>query len=74
MKHNDGQEVTDWFDVSVYGRQAENCGKYLVTGQRVCVEGRLEYRTWESEDGGKRSAVEVRATNVEFLSKPKGDI
>lgn len=56
--------------IIVWGKQAESCGQYLNKGSLVFVEGRLMYRTWES-NGQKRSTLEVRADRVQFLGKPK---
>jgi len=61
----------DFVDVVCFGRQAEVCADYLAKGRKVALEGRLKYRTWEDE-GKKRSAVEVVAYRVEFLSGPSG--
>ena len=60
---------TDFFNVSVWDRQAQVCADYLAKGRKIALEGRLRYRTWEDE-GKKRSAVEVVAYRVEFLSGP----
>jgi single-strand DNA-binding protein len=62
---------TDFFSVSVWDRQAQLCADYLAKGRKIALEGRLKYRTWEDE-GKKRSAVEVVAYRVEFLSPPAG--
>jgi single-strand DNA-binding protein len=62
---------TDFFRISVWDRQAQVCADYLAKGRKVALEGRLKYRTWEDE-GKKRSAVEVVAYRVEFLSGPSG--
>jgi single-strand DNA-binding protein len=62
---------TDFFSISVWDRQAQLCADYLAKGRRVALEGRLRYHTWE-EEGKKRSAVEVVAYRVEFLSVPAG--
>ena len=59
---------TDFFRVSVWDRQAQVCADYLAKGRKIALEGRLKYRTWEDE-GKKRSAVEVVAYRVEFLSR-----
>lgn len=61
------KEETDFFDIVVFGKQAENCGEYLSKGRPVLVEGRLQQRRWETDDGQKRSKVEVVANNVQFL-------
>ena len=62
---------TDFFAISAWDRQAQLCADYLAKGRKVALEGRLRYRTWE-EEGKKRSAVEVVAYRVEFLSAPAG--
>ena len=61
-----------FFDVVVWGTQGENCAKYLAKGRPVAVDGRLEQRSWEAQDGSKRSKIEVIADDVIFLgSKPE---
>jgi single-strand DNA-binding protein len=57
----------DFVRVSAWDKQAELCARYLVKGRRVAVDGRLRSRSWE-EDGKRRTAVEVHARNVQFLS------
>jgi len=61
------KDDTCFVDVTVWGKQAENCAEYLSKGRNVLVEGRLQYRTWETEEGQKRSKLEVVALNVQFL-------
>ena len=56
----------NYFDVTVWGAQGENCAKYLTKGRGVALDGRLEWREWESEQG-KRSAVDIIADTVQFL-------
>ena len=58
---------TDFFRVAVWDRQAQVCADYLTKGTKIALEGRLRYHTWE-DDGQKRSAVEVVAYRVEFLT------
>jgi single-strand DNA-binding protein len=62
----------NYFDVTVWGAQGENCANYLSKGRPVAVSGRLEWREWESQDGGKRQAVEIIADSVQFLGS-RGD-
>jgi single-strand DNA-binding protein len=57
----------NYFDVTVWGRQGENCAQYLAKGRPVAIDGRLEWREWETQDGSKRQAVEVVADSVQFL-------
>jgi single-strand DNA-binding protein len=60
-------DVVHWFDVVVYGSQAEACGEYLAKGSKVGVSGKLQQRRWE-KDGQKRSKIEIKARDVQFLS------
>jgi single-strand DNA-binding protein len=61
-------DKANYFDVTVWGAQGENCAQYLSKGRPVAVDGRLEYREWEDrESGAKRSAVEIVADSVQFL-------
>lgn len=58
----------NFFDVTVWGPQGENCAKYLAKGRGVAIDGRLEWREWEATDGsGKRQAVDIVADTVQFL-------
>lgn len=60
----------DFFRVTVWEKQADLCAQYLAKGRRVGIEGRLRTSRWEDADGNKRSAVEIVANRVEFLSPP----
>ena len=60
----------DFVRITAWNRQAEVCAQFLARGRRVAVEGRLRTSSWEDEDGKKRTAVEVVARSVEFLSPP----
>jgi single-strand DNA-binding protein len=62
----------DFVRIAVWDRQAELCSRYLVKGKRVGLDGRLRSRSWQDADGSRRSAVEVVANRVEFLSPPDG--
>lgn len=66
------QEATDWHNVIVSGKDAENAGQYLVKGQEVGIEGYLTTRKWTDKDGKDVYATEVRATKVSYGSKPNG--
>jgi single-strand DNA-binding protein len=57
----------NYFDVTVFGAQGENCAQYLAKGRPVAVEGRLNWREWEAQDGAKRQAVDIIADAVQFL-------
>ena len=60
-------EKPNYFDVTVWGQQGENCAQYLAKGRSVGVDGRLEWREWDGPDGQKRQAVEIIADSVQFL-------
>jgi single-strand DNA-binding protein len=63
----------NYFDVSVWGAQGENCATYLAKGRPVAIEGRLDWREWEAKEGGRRQRVEIVADSVQFLgSRPRG--
>ena len=58
--------------VVAWGRQAEVCNQYLNKGRLIFIEGRLQYRSWETPEGGKRSTLEVRADRIQFLERKPG--
>ena len=66
---DDLKEEVCFVDIVVFGKQAEHCGQYLSKGNGVIVEGRLQQRRWETEDGQKRSKHEVVAQTVTFMPK-----
>lgn len=69
----DGQKVADFYNVSVWGKLAENCMKYVKKGSKVAVIGDITIRTYDSNDGSKKVSVDVNASEVEFLSKSQQD-
>jgi len=70
MKDGKREEKTEWHRVIVFGKQAENCKKYVGKGRQIYIEGRLQSRSWE-KDGQKHSIVEVVANVVQFLGERK---
>jgi len=58
------QERTDWHTVVVWGKRAEALNKILSKGRTIWVEGRIQTRSWEDKDGGKRYSTEINATNI----------
>ena len=69
----DRQERTEWHQVVVWGKLAETCGQYLTRGRQVMVEGRLQTRGYEDQDGHKRFVTEIIAQQVQFLGgRPEG--
>jgi single-strand DNA-binding protein len=65
-------EAVDFFNVSCWRELGERVANYKKKGDPILVEGRLKYRTWQAPDGAKRSAVEVVADRVQFLSRAQG--
>jgi single-strand DNA-binding protein len=61
----------NFFDVTAWGAQGENCAKYLAKGRPVAIEGRLDWHEWE-KDGVKRQAVQIIANSVQFLGTGNG--
>ncbi len=57
----------NYFDVTVWGAQGENCANYLQKGRPVAIDGRLEWREWEDKQGNKRQSVDIIADSVQFL-------
>jgi single-strand DNA-binding protein len=57
----------NYFSVTVWGAQGENCQRFLSKGRPVAIDGRLEWREWQTQDGNKREAVEIVADSVQFL-------
>jgi len=57
----------NFFDVKVFGNQAEMLAQHLAKGRRIGIDGRLDWRSWEAQDGSKRSKVDVVAQSVQFL-------
>jgi single-strand DNA-binding protein len=68
-KDSTGQwtEKPNYFDITVWGNQGESCAQYLSKGRPVAVDGRLEWREWDAQDGTKRQAVEIVADSVQVL-------
>jgi len=62
----------NYFSISVFGNQAESCSQYLAKGRPVAIDGRLEWREWQGQDGAKRESVEVVADSVQFLGGREG--
>lgn len=69
-KTRDGEdrEETTWFRVNAWGRLGETSNQYLEKGRQVYVEGRMSQREWEDSEGNTRYSLEVRASEIKFLS------
>ena len=75
VKDRDSGQWTDkpnYFDVTVWGGQGENVAKYLSRGSGLIVDGRLEWREWDAQDGTKRQAVEIIADSTQFMGGREG--
>jgi single-strand DNA-binding protein len=66
------QEKTEWHNVVVWGKQAENCGHYLAKGRQVYLEGSIRSRSYDDKEGNKRYITEVVAQRVQFLGGGSG--
>ena len=64
------KEEVCFLTITVWDKQAQACAQYLKKGRPICVEGVLQSRFWETSDGQKRSAIDVRAERVQFLGGP----
>ena len=75
QKYKKGDEWVEdpvFVDITVWGKQAENCAEYLKKGSPVLVDGRLNFSQWETDDGQKRSKIDVTANSVQFLGQGQG--
>jgi single-strand DNA-binding protein len=61
------EDKPNYFDITVWGAQGENCARFLTKGRPICVDGRLEWREFTDKEGNKRQAVEIVADSVQFL-------
>jgi len=66
-----GNDHTEWFNIVTWNKLAETCNQYITKGQQVFVEGRLQTRSWEGDDGVKHYKTEVIANKVLFLGQRK---
>jgi single-strand DNA-binding protein len=62
----------NYFDVTVWGAQGENCANYLAKGRPVALDGRLEWREWQDKEGNNRQSTEIIADSVQFLGSREG--
>jgi len=60
-------DKANYFSVTVWGAQGENCARYLSKGRPVAIDGRLEWREWQDKDGNKRESIDIVADSVQFL-------
>lgn len=69
----ENQDVTTWFRVTLWGRQAETASQFLTKGRPVYIEGRLRLEEWTDRDGKQRSTLEVHATDMQFIGGGRAD-
>jgi single-strand DNA-binding protein len=69
---NTWSDVANYFDVTVWGAQGENVAKYLQKGSPLLIDGRLEWREWQAQDGTNRQSVEIIAENTQFIGGRDG--
>lgn len=73
-RSGEAQDITTWFKVTVWGKQGELASQYLAKGSQAYVEGRLSQSEYTDKDGNRRTSLDVRASDVQFLDrKPQGD-
>ena len=71
FKNKDGEYETDFISISVFGKQAENVSGYVFKGSLIGVEGRIQTRSYDAQDGSKRYVTEVIADHVEYMERKK---
>jgi single-strand DNA-binding protein len=72
-KTGEMQDVTTWFRVVLWGRQAETASQYLQKGRPVYIEGRLRVDEWTDRDGRSRYTLEVQATDMQFIGSGRSE-
>jgi single-strand DNA-binding protein len=74
-KGEDGEyaEKPNFFNVAVYRGQAESVHRYMSRGRQVAIDGRLEWRDWETQEGQRRQTVEIVAERIEFLDSGRSN-
>ncbi len=72
-KSGESQDVTTWFRVTLWGRQAETASQYLTKGRPIYIEGRLRVEEWTDRDNKQRYTLEVHATDMQFIGGGRSD-
>lgn len=70
-KRENGTQAADFINIVVWGKQAENVNQYLTKGSQVAIDGRIQTRSYDTDNGSKRYITEVVAENVQFLDNKK---
>lgn len=66
------QDITTWFKITLWGKQAENASKFLTKGSPIYIEGRLRVEEWSDRDGKARFTLDVQGTDMQFLGQGGG--
>lgn len=74
MKGKDGSVPVDYFDVALFGKQAESLKQYLVKGKQVAIQGKLQQDRWKGKDGTNHSKVSIVADTVQLIGGVKSDV
>lgn len=73
-RNGEAHDITTWFKINIWGKQGEACAQYLTKGSQAYISGRLSAQEYTDRDGNRRTSLEVRADDVQFLDrKPQGD-
>src|SRR5215204_2203987 len=72
-KAGEWQDVTTWFKITFWGKQAENASKYLTKGRQAYIEGRLQVEEWTDRDGNNRYTLAVQGSDIQFLGEGRGE-
>lgn len=70
-QNGESKDITTWFQVTAFGRQAENAAQYLFKGHQAYICGRLWLEEWTDREGNKRTTAKVAATDIKFLTQVK---
>jgi single-strand DNA-binding protein len=68
-RNGNAQEITEWHNIVVWRATAEYCEKYVSVGDSLCIEGKIKYRTWETDRGEKRYATDIVADHLQTLGR-----
>lgn len=71
--NQNGEREADFINIQVWKKQAENCNKYLSKGSKVAIDGRIQTRNYEDQNGNRRYLTEVIADSIQFLDARKND-
>ena len=66
------EDRPNYFNITVWGGQGDNCSRYLTKGRPIAVDGRLQWREWETQEGQKRQTIDIIADNIQFLGTREG--